>query len=341
MRSRIARIQTVKTSESKFNGIDDFSFIVVSSGLHTRVNVTVQAPDAHPLAEQQAAKAKSVDLPAALVLRSKLHPLWFIRGLLYLVGTLHTRHQVSFSACALILRCLKFVMEKLPSTNNQAPLTMPTTLTTAFSNLEISDKFLIHPICFNCHRLFETNIATSARCDACDGALFETVSTIGRDSSSKPKVRAPKPIMVSPIQLPSRGLVEFFKRPGMLSTMSSWKTRVQVPGELRCMQDGEVWKTLKGADDELFFHGPSAEDEIRVGVTLSLDWYVITSLKTKYRAENTILCGMTPGPREPTAEQLQNYLKTIVDDLIELYEHGILIESPDHPNGGLLHDPSL
>jgi hypothetical protein len=44
---------------------------------------------------------------------------------------------------------------------------------------------------------------------------------------------------------------------------------------------------------------------------------------------------MTPGPREPTAEQLQNYLKDIVDDLIMLYERGITVTSPEHPNGGI------
>jgi hypothetical protein len=40
------------------------------------------------------------------------------------------------------------------------------------------------------------------------------------------------------------------------------------------MQDGAVWQTIKGRDNELFFYGPGAENEIRVGITLSLDWYV-------------------------------------------------------------------
>ncbi|KAJ7862317.1 hypothetical protein B0H13DRAFT_1490827, partial [Mycena leptocephala] len=48
---------------------------------------------------------------------------------------------------------------------------------------------------------------------------------------------------------------------------------------------------------------------------------------------NIILCGMTPGPKEPTAEQLQNYLKPIVDDLILLYDRGITVKGPGHSNG--------
>ncbi|KAJ7937539.1 hypothetical protein B0H13DRAFT_2302706 [Mycena leptocephala] len=40
-----------------------------------------------------------------------------------------------------------------------------------------------------------------------------------------------------------------------------------------------------------------------------------------------------PGPREQTAEQLQTYLKIIVDDLVMLYDDGILVETPEYPNG--------
>ena len=42
---------------------------------------------------------------------------------------------------------------------------------------------------------------------------------------------------------------------------------------------------------------------------------------------------MTPGPTEPTGEQLQSYLKVIVDDLITLYETGSVIYTPAHPEG--------
>jgi hypothetical protein len=43
---------------------------------------------------------------------------------------------------------------------------------------------------------------------------------------------------------------------------------------------------------------------------------------------------MTPGPTEPTAEQLQNYLKIVVEDLKRLYDTGIQVETPEHPEGG-------
>lgn len=42
---------------------------------------------------------------------------------------------------------------------------------------------------------------------------------------------------------------------------------------------------------------------------------------------------MTPGPFEPTGDQLQQYLKHIVDDLLMLYNDGILVPDQSHASG--------
>ncbi|KAF7368239.1 hypothetical protein MVEN_00144000 [Mycena venus] len=144
----------------------------------------------------------------------------------------------------------------------------------------------------------------------------------------------------------------------MVSAVNAWKTRTgRVEGELRCMQDAEVWKTLRGHDGELFFFGPSAEEELRLGVSFSVDWFgrktssygpshssgVMSfcvqnlDMSQMYRADNLILSQMPPGPQEPTGQQLQNYLKIIVDDLLKLYEDGIVVKTPEHPNGKLFY----
>lgn len=36
---------------------------------------------------------------------------------------------------------------------------------------------------------------------------------------------------------------------------------------------------------------------------------------------------MTPGPHEPDADMLQNYLAHVVDDLLKLYDEGILFRT--------------
>jgi hypothetical protein len=44
------------------------------------------------------------------------------------------------------------------------------------------------------------------------------------------------------------------------------------------MQDARVWKELKDGDGDSFFFSPKAEEEeIRLGVSFSLDWYEIHS----------------------------------------------------------------
>ncbi|KIJ09290.1 hypothetical protein PAXINDRAFT_87674, partial [Paxillus involutus ATCC 200175] len=53
----------------------------------------------------------------------------------------------------------------------------------------------------------------------------------------------------------------------------------------------------------------------------------------RYRAENLLVSFMTPGPSEPTAAQLQNYMKLVVDDLLNLYENGVIYHTPGHPQG--------
>lgn len=45
--------------------------------------------------------------------------------------------------------------------------------------------------------------------------------------------------------------------------------------------------------------------------------------------------GITPGPSELTADELQHVLKPHVDDLIRLYEEGIEVPTPKYPQGNL------
>ncbi|KAG2092753.1 hypothetical protein BD769DRAFT_1678950 [Suillus cothurnatus] len=46
---------------------------------------------------------------------------------------------------------------------------------------------------------------------------------------------------------------------------------------------------------------------------------------------------MTPGPTEPSGSQPQHYMKLIVDDLLNLYENGVVYHTPAFPQGCLVH----
>lgn len=56
----------------------------------------------------------------------------------------------------------------------------------------------------------------------------------------------------------------------------------------------------------------------------------------RYQVQNVMLHCLTPGPFEFTSDELQYVLKLIVDDLINLYEVGIIIATPSFPKGRLL-----
>lgn len=161
---------------------------------------------------------------------------------------------------------------------------MPVTLKTVFARLGATDRFTVHPVCYRCHKIFSPGVRTNTICADCDLELFRPATRQlfeGLDDKQLAELEegsninvglGRKPYMVAPIQLLSVALRDFFARPGMVAAVNGWKTRPTVAGELRSMQDGDVWKTLRGPDGSSFFFRPSAQDELRLGVTFSLDW---------------------------------------------------------------------
>ena len=61
-----------------------------------------------------------------------------------------------------------------------------------------------------------------------------------------------------------------------------------------------------------------------------------SSFSHRFRVENLLVAAMTPGPNEPTSEQLQNYMRLLVDDLLALYLEGVRIPTPSCPDGTCL-----
>ncbi|KAJ6532812.1 hypothetical protein B0H10DRAFT_1972920 [Mycena sp. CBHHK59/15] len=214
------------------------------------------------------------------LLRARLHQHWYIRCVLILVAFLHTRHQVSFRACGLILTCLNFMFLKLPGDLLHPTDPMPVTLKTVFSRLGLQgDRFTSQILCYQCHRHFERDTPSDALCPDCETELFQpatrqlfqsVLTSITGTSAPEP---ARRPYLVSPVQLLSDSIREFFQRPGMVGAVNAWKIRPRTPGESRSIQDGKVWRNIKGHDGQSFFHGDSSKTEIRLGTMIGLDWF--------------------------------------------------------------------
>ncbi len=48
-----------------------------------------------------------------------------------------------------------------------------------------------------------------------------------------------------------------------------------------------------------------------------------------------MLSGVTPGPHELNADQLQQFNKAFVSDLLDLYENGMIVKTPTCPEGAV------
>ena len=63
----------------------------------------------------------------------------------------------------------------------------------------------------------------------------------------------------------------------MEEEVEAWRLRTPSKDTLQTMQDGKVWKEIKAPDGSCFFANPGPNDELRLGVTLGLDfcsdWY--------------------------------------------------------------------
>ncbi|OCH83767.1 hypothetical protein OBBRIDRAFT_742729 [Obba rivulosa] len=149
----------------------------------------------------------------------------------------------------------------------------------------------------------------------------------------------------------------------MESDLDQWRNEDTTPGQLRRIQDGQIWQTLSGPDGHPFFDNSDDRpnsSELRVGISIGFDGQVflfsfqrsafsgshstgvlsvsIANLDThlRYRVENVLLCGLTPGPRELSGDELQKFICEFVTDLLRLYEHGLLVRTPQYPNGRLV-----
>ncbi|KAG2344684.1 hypothetical protein BDR05DRAFT_838504, partial [Suillus weaverae] len=52
-----------------------------------------------------------------------------------------------------------------------------------------------------------------------------------------------------------------------------------------------------------------------------------------YCPHNLLLYGITPGPKELNADELQFFMKNYIDDLLWLYDDGIFIKTESYPEG--------
>ncbi|QRW26210.1 Transposase family Tnp2 protein [Rhizoctonia solani] len=134
-----------------------------------------------------------------------------------------------------------------------------------------------------------------------------------------------------------RQLKSILKRPGILEAINKHREYLRREGKpdnvLEDIQDGELWRNFQKGDTKFF------ENPHNIGLILMCDGFSPATRQgaASYsmgaisinRPENKILVGVTPGPHEPNVNTINNFLKPMVSELLELWKEGMSITHPD------------
>lgn len=215
------------------------------------------------------------------------------------------------------------------------------------------DDFTKYIVCPTCHSVYElsaclTNNTEPSKCShvpypnhpqrrfrqKCNTVLFKDV--ILTDGTKKHY-----PIKTYCFRSIKKSLKTFLDRKGFQNLCDAWKGRKRVPGTLRDVYDGRVWRDFQYIEAK----GPFLELPRRYGLILNVDWFqpykhspysvgviylALLNLprEKRYSKENVIIAGVIPGPDEPS-KHINTYLRPIVDELNELWETGFSYKGID------------
>ena len=143
----------------------------------------------------------------------------------------------------------------------------------------------------------------------------------------------------------SESLASLVKCANFLNNCELWRLRKRVHNTFCDIYDGKIWEDFQYINGTPFLATPH-----NLALMLNIDWFrpykhtpysvgaiylVVTNLPRaeRFRKENVILVGIIPGPSESPLH-MNSYLKPMVDELNQLWEHGMQITSPDLPQPG-------
>jgi hypothetical protein len=205
------------------------------------------------------------------------HEHHFARIVFLLIAVLHTKHHVTFRACGLILFVISVIFANISITGTHNAI--PHTLDTILKRLNLEDRFKICPACEICQRVFKSSTPRGSRCPQCDEDLFisNSPTLFQRMTGRSPPL--PPPRLAVPIQTLSELLTDSFAHGPLEDQVVEWMSCQSHPGQYNGFMDGRVAQELKDNAGNLFFDPESLDaNEIRLGVTWSVDWYVPISL---------------------------------------------------------------
>ncbi|XP_056106492.1 uncharacterized protein LOC130084975 [Rhinichthys klamathensis goyatoka] len=146
------------------------------------------------------------------------------------------------------------------------------------------------------------------------------------------------PIRVYCYKKVSQSLETLVRRSGFLEKCEQWRHRSMPHSVMGDVYDGKIWQDFQYVNGQPFLSEPN-----NFALMMNVDWYqpykhspysvgviylVVLNLprEERFKDENMILVGVIPGPKEPKLNMIA-YLEPLVDDLRELWEGVVLMDS--------------
>ena len=248
-----------------------------------------------------------------------------------------------FSVCSAFSPALSLVVDVLPKSIYQFKK----------SQGFLYDDFKKYAVCPKCHALYDLKVCDKSksgppRCtfiqhpnhpqkrfrEQCGTELFrEIILTNGSKKYYPVKTFCWKSIRET--------LQAFLNRKGFQKSCEAWRNRTLIPGTLRDVYDGRVWKSFQNLESV----GPFLQLPRRFGLMLNVDWFqpfkhspysvgviylAILNLprEIRFTKDNVMIVGVIPGPGEPS-KSINTYLEPIVAELLELWTDGFSCKGVD------------
>ncbi|RPD67245.1 hypothetical protein L226DRAFT_452550 [Lentinus tigrinus ALCF2SS1-7] len=243
---------------------------------------------------------------------------------------LHLFYGLSHRASGLLLKCLRFLVQVAytsatgggVSPEDSATLDrLPIDIRTIVSRFDLDPhlrSFVCCPVCF---AIYDTRPLPGTclhrptpKSDPCGAQLWRSRNIRGKTFSY--------PLRTYLHQELKEWLARFLARPGMEDVMDSAAGGVTgFPKRvMRDLWDAPVFRELL-KDGHPFVLGPPGEG--RYVFALYIDSFNPFQNKEAKQNENSLLIGIIPGPHKPSLDQLNHYLKVLVDELLVFWDTGV------------------
>jgi hypothetical protein len=271
---------------------------------------------------------------------------------------LHTLASISRSEAGLILSSFRaaiygaFLFSNASKTLTQAQKIllkeMPLDVRTAIKQLDIEPDITIYACCPSCFALYPPTPASHLHSypERCNNQSVSTASICGTALLKKKKhaLGGLVPIKTFAKQSFDSWIGQLLSRPGLEEAMEgAWRSSAD--GVWTDIMQAPAIQQFRGPDNETLF-SVQKDGSLHLVFSLFIDWFNPFGNKKagkshsvgaiylaclnlpdglRYKPENIYLAGVIPGPREPASDEINHFLRLIVDDLLTLWYRGIYL----------------